>query len=157
MEKHNNNQWTSKNFAIQFTVHIDLYAKSESWLRKTFRPKKQNIQKQISDIKSTNQMLVENFSNINVFTQIRVIPSTLIIDAFTVSAITPYSKTKFFEKSKKQLFFISYCATWSEFEHFSNVENGNATLYTQECITCINKQQIFDQILFCGRRSWIFK
>ncbi|KAK8860428.1 hypothetical protein M9Y10_012093 [Tritrichomonas musculus] len=111
---------------------------SESCLRKTFRPKVQNIKKKISDIRFTNQMLTENFLNFNVFSSIQIIPCTLIIDAFTVSAITPYSKTKFFEKAKSNCFLYLIAPHDPNLNIFPiylyEVENGNATTYTQNCI-----------------------
>lgn len=86
-------------------------------------------------------MFVENFLNYNGFTQIQIIPCTLIVDAFTISTITPYSKTNFFEKAKSNCFLYLIAPHDSNLNIFPiylfEAENGNATLYTQECINDI--------------------
>ena len=117
----------------------DFRLPSERCLRKTFQPKVKKIEKNITDINSIKYSIPLNY-----FIYKFSLPCTLIVDAFSISTITPFNKVKYTDKAKNNcfLFLIApHSAPYPIFPVFLyESDSGISDDYTQFSINSIIQQ-----------------
>ena len=109
-------------------------------LKKKLRNKIKKIEKNITDLNSVKSSIPLNYFFFFKFT----IPCTLIVDAFSISAITPFNKVKYTDKAKNNCFLFLIAPHMPCYPIFPvflyESDSGTSDGYTQFCIDSIIQQ-----------------
>ena len=120
-------------------IKKDFRLPSERCLRKSFETKIKKIEKNITNLNAVKLSIPLNYFYFKF-----IIPCTLIVDAFSISAITPFNKVKYTDKTKNNCFLFLIAPHMPQYPIFPiflyESDSDTSDSYTQFCIESIINQ-----------------